>query len=682
MDGEITKDNQNNPESADFSETEKDSISDKEDFGTENETPSPDINIKEKKKDKMKEKRTAKKGTPITAYLPVKILSAFILTISTAVTVICSVLVFQIEADGYYSPNGFDYILDAEQQYIAMRNSIQVMAYASGNLKNEALSFLNDRNVAYLKIKDGETNKIIYEYYRNEEIKKNLPTKAYKGYQDGFYWEVRLLPTLPIHTDAYYANYRKVSFLYNIRLYVIYGIIAGVFFFILSLFFFVGGIGRSPYEEGITENYLTKIPFDVFTLLAGIPAAICVFFCGVTGDEFEITILLTIAGFFFGLWLINLIHRIKLGVVFENTITLKFLKFIWKLFLGFPLIWKTVLTIVIYLFVELFVLIFVGGITNDSTVILIFFLLCLRNIFLFPFILYRTYMARTVQKGVQKLAKGDNDTKIDTSFLIGDYRKEAESVNNISDSISIAVEERLKSERMKTELITNVSHDIKTPLTSVINYSDLINTEANNIIEEKTSDQNGSMQNIVSYSEVLNRQSNKLKRLLEDLLDISKASSGTMEINLEKIEIGTLLSQASAEYEERFEKQNLETIINIAEDGLYVKADSRKIWRVFDNLLQNICKYSIPNGRVYLSAERNKDKVDVIFRNISREQITVSAEELTERFTRNDESRHQEGNGLGLAIAKTITELQGGKFKVDIDGDLFKVTVTLDSYME
>ncbi|MCR4929510.1 MAG: HAMP domain-containing histidine kinase, partial [Lachnospiraceae bacterium] len=280
----------------------------------------------------------------------------------------------------------------------------------------------------------------------------------------------------------------------------------------------------------------------------------------------------------------------------------------------------------------------------------------------------------------EKLAQGDVDYKINLTALIGDYKKHGENLNNLSKAVNNAVEERMKSERMKTELITNVSHDLKTPLTSVINYSDLINREIESIESNQADYEH--IEKISEYSEVLNRQSYKLKHLLEDLVEVSKASSGNMELHIERLDAGTILSQALGEYEERFEEKNLETILNDCEEGLYVKADSRKLWRVTDNLLQNIYKYALPGTRVFLEAKEIDGKISLTFKNTSRDIITVSAEELTERFTRNDDSRHTEGNGLGLAIAKTLTEAMGGKFTLNTDGDLFKVTVIFDKDTE
>ena len=308
-------------------------------------------------------------------------------------------------------------------------------------------------------------------------------------------------------------------------------------------------------------------------------------------------------------------------------------------------------------------------------------------------------MIRTLFNGGKKIAAGDLDNKINVSLMIGDFRKHGNNLNGLSEVINNSVSEKMKSERMKTELVTNVSHDLKTPLTSVINYSDLIRRESDKLSEDlnyiltdekytndrtntNTADVDNHLANISEYSGVLNRQSNKLKRLLDDLVDISKATSGNMEVIYEKINVATILSQAVGEYEERFEEKKLEVIVSGTDEDMYVRADNRKLWRVFDNLLQNIYKYALDGTRVYFSAEKKDDKVIVTFRNTSRDIIHLSSEELTERFTRTDESRHMEGNGLGLAIAKSMMEVQGGVFKLDVDGDLFKVTLTINQYID
>lgn len=238
----------------------------------------------------------------------------------------------------------------------------------------------------------------------------------------------------------------------------------------------------------------------------------------------------------------------------------------------------------------------------------------------------------------------------------------------IGQGVSRAVAEKTKSERLKTELISNVSHDLKTPLTSIINYAELIGREET---ENAT---------IKEYAEVLLRQSGRLKRLLENLVEASKAVTGSLEVNLEPCEAGVLLSQAAGEYQQRMEEKGLELRVNQPEEPVRILADGRHLWRVFDNLLNNICKYAQEGSRVYLTLEQKEGKAFIIFRNMSGYALDISPQELEERFVRGDKSRHMEGNGLGLSIAKSLTELQKGQMDIVIDGDLFKVTLSFGGY--
>lgn len=288
----------------------------------------------------------------------------------------------------------------------------------------------------------------------------------------------------------------------------------------------------------------------------------------------------------------------------------------------------------------------------------------LDKLLLFPIAIYVALCCKRLLLAGEALAEGQLDHKVKTAGMIGEIKEHGEHLNSIGQGISRAVEERTKSERLKTELITNISHDLKTPLTSIINYSDLI-------CQEQTENEK-----ITEYSQVLLRQSGRLKKLLEDLVEASKAVTGNLEINLMPCEVGVILSQAVGEYQHRLEEKELELHITQPEETLQIMADGKQLWRVFDNLLNNICKYAQEKSRVYLSVERQEEQVMIIFRNMSKYALNVSAEELEERFVRGDRSRHMEGNGLGLSIAKSLLDLQGGRMQILIDGDLFKVTLS------
>ncbi|MDK2564190.1 sensor histidine kinase [Romboutsia sedimentorum] len=266
-----------------------------------------------------------------------------------------------------------------------------------------------------------------------------------------------------------------------------------------------------------------------------------------------------------------------------------------------------------------------------------------------------------IMEGAQEIKNGKIDYKIEIqgndSFTIL-----AENINNISEGLDNAIDEKLKSERMKSELITNVSHDLKTPLTAIINYVGLIKKEED-IQPPYLND----------YVNILDNKSKRLKVLIEDLFEASKASSGTINLNIEKLNLSQLLKQSIGENEEKLAKSNLELIIDLPKDPVYINCDGKRMYRVFENLLTNIAKYSLENTRVYIQIKENGENVYVDMKNISSYQLNFEPDEITERFKRGDLSRNTEGSGLGLAIAKDLVELQKGKFDIQIDADLFKV---------
>lgn len=271
---------------------------------------------------------------------------------------------------------------------------------------------------------------------------------------------------------------------------------------------------------------------------------------------------------------------------------------------------------------------------------------------------------KKLKEAGKKIAAGDLKYQTDTGHMLWEFREFGGTLNQISDGMQRAVEEQMKSERFRTELITNVSHDIKTPLTSIINYVDLLSREEQD------------NPNTREYLEVLERQSARLKKLIEDLIEASKASSGTLGVQWEDCQVGVMLTQAAGEYEERLQKNELELILHQPEEPMVIRADGRHLWRVFDNLLNNVTKYAQPGTRVYLDLERQENQLTVIFRNTSRYALHMTGEELVQRFTRGDSSRNTEGSGLGLSIAQSLTELMGGGFRIVVDGDLFKVVLT------
>lgn len=272
---------------------------------------------------------------------------------------------------------------------------------------------------------------------------------------------------------------------------------------------------------------------------------------------------------------------------------------------------------------------------------------------------------QTLQKGAKDLADGTMNEPLDTSRMLWDLKNHGEYLNQARLGVSQAAEEKIRSERMKTELITNVSHDIKTPLTSIINYVDLIKKEE---VENET---------VKGYVDVLERQSLRLKRLLEDLIEASKVSTGNVELELTDCDAVVVLEQAVGEFLGQAEEAKVTLVKEVPQQPISVLADGRALWRILENLLSNICKYSAPNSRAYITLEKEGDTVQFTFKNVSAAPLNITAEELKERFVRGDESRHSEGSGLGLSIAGSLAELMDGSVDIVIDGDLFKAIVIL-----
>ena len=271
-----------------------------------------------------------------------------------------------------------------------------------------------------------------------------------------------------------------------------------------------------------------------------------------------------------------------------------------------------------------------------------------------------------LKKGGERLAGGDLDYKTPTDHMYWDLQAHAKNLNAISAGMAVAVDERLKSERMKYELLTNVSHDIKTPLTSIINYVDLL--KGQDIPEGPARE----------YIAVLERQAARLKKLIADLIEVSKATTGNITVHAEPLHPGELLRQCVGEYDERLRAQTLEVVLTVPEQEPSIYADGRLLWRVFDNLLGNAVKYAMPGTRVYIDLQTDGAQVVISLKNISRERLGIDASELMERFVRGDAARATEGSGLGLSIAQSLTELMHGRFSLTVDGDLFKIVLHFD----
>lgn len=432
--------------------------------------------------------------------------------------------------------------------------------------------------------------------------------------------------------------------------------------------------GGQNEEEEPTPGLFGKIPADVFSLaiyLLGLG-----WFRLVTrfASLKSVWVVLLAYGFFllFLVWSMSISARSKAKTLWTHVVIVRVCQLLKKLGIALlrvmskiPLIWKTVCSMVLLALLEFLAIqiIYATVPMNRIAYLLLIVLWGVEKLLVIPAVCFVALRLKSLQTAGYKLAEGNLEYRVNTDELFWDLKEHGDNLNRISEGVNKAVKERMKSEHFKTELITNVSHDIKTPLTSIINYSDLL-------CKEETDNEK-----MREYADVLHRQSTRLKKLIEDLVEASKASTGTIEVNMEVCEVGVLLEQALGEFEKRLFDKNMDVIVKLPETPVKIMADGKHLWRVFDNLFNNICKYAQSGTRVYLTVEELEQKAVITFKNISEYPLDITAEELMERFVRGDKSRHTEGNGLGLNIAKSLTQLQNGTLDLVIDGDLFKVIV-------
>lgn len=440
------------------------------------------------------------------------------------------------------------------------------------------------------------------------------------------------------------------------------------------------------HRKGETEprlNPVDRIPLDIYAAAVVIACIFIYTFCteylfntNVFNYSIGIQLVLlalALGGLAFGLILALLLSfatRVKCGKWWRNTVIYRVLRLIWRVVKAvwhwfgrvgrmIPIVWRTAL-----IMLGLYILLFLMVILTLSGRLFWLYSLILFLAVIYAAAIFGAFQMKSLKKAGQQLAEGKFNEKIDTTHMYWEFKSHAENLNSIGDGLSKEVAQRMKSERLKTELITNVSHDIKTPLTSIINYVDLLQKAKTE--EERT-----------EYLAVLDRQSHRLKKLTEDLVEASKASTGNMSVNLAPTNTQEIINQSYGEYSAKLEAGRLNTVINIPEPVPVIMADGRLLWRVIDNLFNNVVKYALPETRVYVDVHVEGGEAVISMKNISRAALNISAEELMERFVRGDASRSTEGSGLGLNIARSLTELQHGKFSISTDGDLFKAEIKL-----
>ncbi len=452
---------------------------------------------------------------------------------------------------------------------------------------------------------------------------------------------------------------------------------------LMSIIYLVISIGHKKGKDEIDTNDFDKIPFEIILLIVWVIVIISLlivkFIMSFYGSDVYYKLYLSAAiCLYFVIYIVfmtamtTFIKRIKANNLVQTSIIGKICTSIEKLLKNFKNSLnnmtisasngaKLIISIAIYL--TIMVIVFLILRNQIFLAILIDTLIMIYAIYQ---IIKRIKSFEMLEDGLKNIYQGNNNKKLDPNDFTKEFRNAVNYINDISNGFDNAIKEKIKSERLKTELITNVSHDIKTPLTSIINYVDLLKRE--NIKNDKAKE----------YIEILENKALRLKRLTEDLVEASKASSGNVKLKLEKIGITELLKQTTAEFEEKFQERKLEIITDFPKEEIYIRADSRYMYRIIENAFSNISKYALENSRVYIDVRTNENKVNVAIKNISSDKLNISEEELMQRFVRGDKSRTTDGSGLGLSIAKSLTELQTGKFNIRIDGDLFKFEIEFD----
>ena len=521
---------------------------------------------------------------------------------------------------------------------------------------------LTDKATGEILFSTGALNKDDYSGKASAYYQQDMSTSLSDGSDVTVVYQAYLKSPLAPRDSALYVMTwveRLISARYLLIALAILLLAVCLFLFI----FLLCAMGHKEGVDGIYQCWLNKIPLDLFlALLVLLFFAWATFLSDIWYIDFWYYILLAFGAAALALTLLlSVAGRAKAPGFFRNTVIYKLFLLIFRTLGRIPMVWGTMLIWVCWCFVDLYFT-FSNSYYYDS--LLPAFWVISRAV-LTIVILYLASSLRLLQKEGQAIADGQTDYKgKPIPRWLPALKKHEENLQSIQSGIQKAVDEQTRAERMKTELITNVSHDIKTPLTSIVNYVDLLEKE--DIQPEKAKE----------YVDVLNRQAARLKKLTEDLVEASKASSGSLPVHLVPTDVNVLLSQLAGDYMEKLEDAQLEPIFRPAPSQPVIQADGQLLSRVLGNLFSNICKYAMPGTRVYFESAADENTVSLTFKNISKYELNIPAEELMARFVRGDRSRHTEGSGLGLSIAQSLTELQGGTFRLEIDGDLFKAVVT------
>ena len=564
-----------------------------------------------------------------------------------------------------------------------------------GTIPDGAVSVTLDINALVPYILDGK-NSAPTPYYTDSVLVYDADTGEYRqvdlALSDGPEYRVKLYLDPDLVDDF---QFTFINTVYQMRYHFITMLAVGLLCFAAILVYLCCAAGRHPKSSAVYPVALNRLPLDLYAAII-IPAEVGLSWlvfrmlgaCFDYGGNWAITALIALGVFIMALLVVGYIFALaaqmktKGGLWWRKTVIFFLLSKIWLVlkyigrgikWLGqciisvinmLPLVWQWVGILVLMVVVPPLFLFAAQVAWGDFWILfwmLLFFVTAAADIALLGWWVW--YMGQ-ILKGVAIMSKGNLNHQIPTRFMFGKFRGFADSLNSMAEASRQAVEQQLRSERMKTELITNVSHDIKTPLTSIINYVDLL--------KKPHSEAEGQQ-----YLEVLDRQSQKLKKLIVDLMDMSKASTGNMKMELAPMDAVEAVNQALGEFSDKLNLAGLQPLFRCSHETVMIRADGRLLWRVLSNLLGNTVKYAMPGTRMYVDLMTAQGNAILSIKNISRDELNVDAEELLERFVRGDTSRNTEGSGLGLNIAKSLVELQGGQMHLTVDGDLFKVTIVM-----
>lgn len=554
---------------------------------------------------------------------------------------------------------------DYEQEKANMKNTKVYWNYVDGQIET-TLENINSENIKYN-----------YSYFYRTSAYLGSENDGYSGYSLDEYNIYTSYNNSEINLyTAYGMNQALYEYMMQNKTAPIYRITISLILLVAITVYLFWAIGHKEGKKEIDLNTIDNIPYEILAIICiGIVTISLSFLTNVSSEELmNYAILLVIAICYLVCYTacavmgVTTIKRIKAKKFFKSFLTYRIIRWIVnkirKVINAFQektsenrkLFWYYIG------FLTVSIILISLSVTGIAILLLIAF-------WIWIYYKIKKYILEQekIRYTLKNIYEGKTDIKLEPGELQGVLKEMAIYVNDIAGGFSNAIQESLKSERLKTELITNVSHDIKTPLTSIINYVDLLKKE--DIKDEK----------VKEYIDILEQKSQRLKKLIEDLVEASKVSSGNVKLNIEAISIKELFQQTIGEFKDRFEEKGLKIEVQMPNEGAKVKADSRYLYRVVENLFSNITKYALENSRVYIDVKEGKknkegkETLNISIKNISKEKLNISSEELMQRFVRGDRARHTEGSGLGLSIAKSLTELQGGKFDITIDGDLFKV---------